>query len=150
MAASGDVSQIMLQMSNEAAQLVVDPLFWRGVLCFEGGVRGDVLRRFFGPKYFFRKHIKAGEKQEGVNMRLHTRARSRLKENSLSNGALRCLFMSSPFDQVQLFDGVLSSLVGCLPLSMALGFSILEQGRRCEVIDECASGFAGHPRGLFY
>jgi hypothetical protein len=45
---------------------------------------------------------------------------------------------------------VLCSSMGCLPLSMALGFSLLEQGRRCEVIDECASGFAGHPRGLFY
>jgi hypothetical protein len=78
----------MLQMSNTAAQLVVVPLFWRGVLCFKGGVRGDVLRRFFGPKDFFRKQIKAGEKQVGVNMRLHTRARSRLKENSLSNGTL--------------------------------------------------------------
>jgi hypothetical protein len=41
-------------------------------------------------------------------------------------------------------------LMGCLPWSMALGFSLLEQGRRCEVIDECVSGFAGHPRGLFY
>jgi hypothetical protein len=48
------------------------------------------------------------------------------------------------------FFGVLSSLAGCLPLSMALGFSLLEQGRRCEVMEECASGFAGHPRGLFY
>jgi hypothetical protein len=48
------------------------------------------------------------------------------------------------------FLGVLSSPVGCLPLSMALGFFLLEQGRRCEVMDECASGFAGHPRGLFY
>jgi hypothetical protein len=55
MAASGDVSQIMLQMPNAAAQLVVDPLFWHGVLCFKGGVRGDVLRRFFGPKDFFKK-----------------------------------------------------------------------------------------------
>jgi hypothetical protein len=78
----------MLQMPNAAAQLVVDPLFWRGVLFFKGGVRGDVLRRLFGPKDFFRKQIKAEEKQEGVNMRLHTRARSRLKGNSLSNGAL--------------------------------------------------------------
>jgi hypothetical protein len=33
---------------------------------------------------------------------------------------------------------------------MALGFSHLEQERRCEVMDECVSGFAGHPRGLFY
>jgi hypothetical protein len=47
------------------------------------------------------------------------------------------------------FFGVLSSL-GCLPLSMALGFSLLEQGRRREVMDECASGFAGHLSRLFY
>jgi hypothetical protein len=33
---------------------------------------------------------------------------------------------------------------------MALGFSLLERGRRCEVMEECASGFAGYPRGLFY
>jgi hypothetical protein len=54
-AAGGDVSQIMLQMPDTASQLVIDPLFWRGVLFFKGGVRGDVLRRFFGPKDFFRK-----------------------------------------------------------------------------------------------
>jgi hypothetical protein len=88
LAASGDVLKIMLQMLNAAVQLVVDPLFWRGVLCFKGGVRGDVVRCLFGPKDFFRKQIKAEEKQEGVNMRLHTRARSRLKGNSLSNSAL--------------------------------------------------------------
>jgi hypothetical protein len=45
---------------------VVDPPFWRGVLCFEGGVRGDVFRRFFGPKDFFRKQIKAEENRERV------------------------------------------------------------------------------------
>jgi hypothetical protein len=51
---------------------------------------------------------------------------------------------------VRFFGGVLSSLVGCLPLSaMALGFSLLERGRRCEVMDECASGFTGHPEGYF-
>jgi hypothetical protein len=88
MAASGDVSQVVLQMPNAAAQLVIDPLFWRGVLFFKGGVRGDVLKHFFGPKDFFRKQIKSREKQEGVNIRLHMRARSRSKENSLSNGAL--------------------------------------------------------------
>jgi hypothetical protein len=65
MAAGGDVSQIMLQMPNAAAQLVIDPLFWRGVLFFKGGVRGDVLRRFFGPKDFFRKQIKAKENKKG-------------------------------------------------------------------------------------
>jgi hypothetical protein len=52
---------------------------------------------------------------------------------------------------VRFFGRVLSSLMGFLPLSaMALGFSILKRGRRCEVMEECASGFAGHPRGLFY
>jgi hypothetical protein len=68
-------------------------------------------------------------------MRLHTRAGSRLKESSLSNGAL-------------LWGAVL--LDGLLAFVHGLGFSLLEQGRRCEVIDECASGFAGHPSGLFY
>jgi hypothetical protein len=88
MAADGDVSQIMLQMSNAAAQLVIDPLLRRGVLFFKGGVRGDVLGYFFGSKDFFKEQVKAGGKQEGVNMRLQIRARSRLKENSLLNGAL--------------------------------------------------------------
>jgi hypothetical protein len=65
MAAGGDVSQIMLQMPNAAAQMVVDPLFRRGVLFFKGGVRGDVLGCFFGPKDFFTKQIKAGESEKG-------------------------------------------------------------------------------------
>jgi stalled ribosome alternative rescue factor ArfA len=42
MAAGGDVSQIVLQMPNAAAQLVIDPLFRRSVHFFKGGVRGDV------------------------------------------------------------------------------------------------------------
>jgi hypothetical protein len=78
----------MLQMPNAVAQQVDDPLFWRGVLCFKGGIRRDVLRCLFGPEDFFRKQMKAGGKQVGVNMGLHTRARSRFKEHSLSNGAL--------------------------------------------------------------
>jgi hypothetical protein len=65
MAAGGDVSQIVLQMPNAAAQLMIDPLFRRGVLFFKGGVRGDVLGRFFSPKDFFRKQIKAGENKKG-------------------------------------------------------------------------------------
>jgi hypothetical protein len=60
MAASGDVLQIVLQMPDATAQLVIDLLFRRGVLFFKGGVRGDVLERFFSPKDFFRKQIKAG------------------------------------------------------------------------------------------
>jgi hypothetical protein len=65
MAAGGDASQIVLQMPNAAAQLMIDPLFRRGVLFFKGGVRGDVLGRFFSPKDFFKKRIKAGENKEG-------------------------------------------------------------------------------------
>jgi hypothetical protein len=65
MAAGGDVLQIMLQMPNSEAQLVIDPLFRHGVLFLKGGVRGDVLSRFFGPKDFFKKQIKAGENKKG-------------------------------------------------------------------------------------
>jgi hypothetical protein len=101
MAAGGDVSQIVLQMPNAAAQLVVDPLFWHGVLFFKRGVRGDVLGCFFSSKDFFRKQIKAGEKREGVNMRLQMGARNRLEESSLSNGTL--LWWSAV-----LLDGLLS------------------------------------------
>jgi hypothetical protein len=35
------------------------PLFRRGILCFEGRIKGDVLRHVFGPNDFFRKQIKA-------------------------------------------------------------------------------------------
>jgi hypothetical protein len=49
----------MLHMLNAAAQLMAGPLFRRGVLCFEGGIGGDVLRHVFGPDDFFRKQIKA-------------------------------------------------------------------------------------------
>jgi hypothetical protein len=49
----------MLQVPNAAAQLMAVSLFRRGILCFEGGIRGDVLRHFFGPNDFFRKQIKA-------------------------------------------------------------------------------------------
>jgi hypothetical protein len=65
MAASGDVSQIVLRMPNAAAQLVIDPLLRRGVLFFKGGVRGDVHGYFFSPKDFFRKQIKAGGDKKG-------------------------------------------------------------------------------------
>jgi hypothetical protein len=49
----------MLQVPNAAAQLMACSLFRRGILCFEGGIRGDVLRHVFGPDDFFRKQIKA-------------------------------------------------------------------------------------------
>jgi hypothetical protein len=43
---------------------VVGPLFRRGVLCFEGGIGGDVLRHVFGPDDFFKKQIKAERRKE--------------------------------------------------------------------------------------
>jgi hypothetical protein len=51
---------------------------------------------------------------------------------------------------VRFFGGALPSLMGCFPLSaMALGFLPLEQGRRCEVMEVYASGFAEHQGGYF-
>jgi hypothetical protein len=51
---------------------------------------------------------------------------------------------------VHFFGGVMSSLMGCFPLSaIALGFSPVEQWRRCEVMEVYASGFAGYPVGYF-
>jgi hypothetical protein len=49
----------MLQVLNAAGQLMAGPLFRRGILCFEGRIRGDVLRHVLGPNDFFRKQIKA-------------------------------------------------------------------------------------------
>jgi hypothetical protein len=43
---------------------VVDLLLWHGILCFEGRVRGDIFRRFFGPNDFLRKQIKAKRKNK--------------------------------------------------------------------------------------
>jgi hypothetical protein len=54
----------MLQVPNAAAQLVIGPLFRRSLLCFEGGIRGDVLRHVFGPDDFFREQIKAEKRKE--------------------------------------------------------------------------------------
>jgi hypothetical protein len=45
----------MLQVPNAAAQLMAGPLFRRSILCFEGGIRRDVLRHVFRPDDFFRK-----------------------------------------------------------------------------------------------
>jgi hypothetical protein len=54
----------VLQVPDAAAQLMVGPLFERGLLCFEGGIGGDVLRHVFGPDDFFRKQIKAERRKE--------------------------------------------------------------------------------------
>jgi hypothetical protein len=53
----------VLQVPDAAAQLMAGPLFRRGILCFDGGIGGDVLRHIFGPDDFFGKQIKA-EKDE--------------------------------------------------------------------------------------
>jgi stalled ribosome alternative rescue factor ArfA len=49
-------------MPNTAAQLVVDPLFRRGVLFFSGGIGEDVLGNLFSSKDLFREQVKAGKK----------------------------------------------------------------------------------------
>jgi hypothetical protein len=59
LATGGHVPEAVLQMPNAATQPMVDPLLRRGILCFEGGVRGDVLRHIFGPDDFFGKQVKA-------------------------------------------------------------------------------------------
>jgi hypothetical protein len=64
-AASGDVPQVMLQMPNAAAQLVVGPLFRCGVLFFFRGIREDVLGDFFSSKDFFRKQVKTEKTERG-------------------------------------------------------------------------------------
>jgi hypothetical protein len=95
---------------------MVDPLLGRGVLCFEGGIRGDVFGRFFGPNDFLRKQIKAKRKnKEEVKREITHESKKQVK------GKTHSLMVR--------FFGVLSSL-GCLPLSMTLRFSLLEQGRR--------------------
>jgi hypothetical protein len=75
LATSGDVPEVVLQMPNAATKLMVDPLLGHGVLCFDGGVRGDVFRRCFGPNDFFRKQIEATRKRRGGKARDHTRKR---------------------------------------------------------------------------
>jgi hypothetical protein len=51
-------------MPHTAAQLMVGPLFRRGILCFKGGIGGDVLRHIFGLDDFFGEQIKDGRGQE--------------------------------------------------------------------------------------
>jgi hypothetical protein len=62
---------------------MVDPLLGRGILCFEGGVGGDVFRRCFSPNDFFRKQIEAKRKnKEEVKHEITQGSRSRLKEKT--------------------------------------------------------------------
>jgi hypothetical protein len=65
------------------------PLFRRGVLCFEGGIEGDVLRHVFGPDDFFREQIKDKRgKEEEMKRKIIWKTRSRSRENLPSNRAL--------------------------------------------------------------
>jgi hypothetical protein len=89
LATGGDVPETVLQVPNAAAQLMVGPLFRRGILCLEGGIRGDVLRHIFGPNDFFREQIKTGRgKEENMKREIMWRTRIRSRKNSPSNRAL--------------------------------------------------------------
>jgi hypothetical protein len=64
------------------------PLFRRVILCFEGGIGGDVLRHIFGPDDFFTEQIKAGRgKEEKMKHEIIWRTRGRSRGNSPSNRA---------------------------------------------------------------
>jgi hypothetical protein len=90
------------------------PLFRRGLLCFEGGIGGDVLRHVFGPDDFFRKQIKA----ERIKEERRSSSRSYGKQG-VNQGKTHSRI-------VRFFEVLLSW--GCLPLSMALGVSPLRTG----------------------
>jgi basic membrane lipoprotein Med (substrate-binding protein (PBP1-ABC) superfamily) len=95
---------------------MVDPLLERGILCFEGGVGGDVFRRCFGPNDFFRKQIEAKRKsKEEVKHEITQGSEEQVNRKTHS--------------RMVRFLGALSSL-GCLPLSMTLGFSLLDAGEK--------------------
>jgi hypothetical protein len=88
LATSGDVPEAVLQVPDAAAQLMAGPLFRRGVLCFEGGIGGDVLRHIFGPDDFFREQIKAERgKEEEVERKIMWETGSKSRENSPSDRA---------------------------------------------------------------
>jgi stalled ribosome alternative rescue factor ArfA len=52
-------------MPNTAMQLVVDPLFRRGVFFFSGRIGEDVLGNLFSSKDLFRKQVKTEKSREG-------------------------------------------------------------------------------------
>jgi hypothetical protein len=51
-------------MLTTAAQLVVCPLFRRGVFFFGGRIGEDLLGNLFKSKDFFREQVKAGNEEE--------------------------------------------------------------------------------------
>jgi hypothetical protein len=89
LATGGDVPEAVLQVLNAAAQLMAGPLFRRGILCFKGGIGGDLLRHIFGPDDFFREQIEAERgKEENMKHEIIWRTRNRSRKNSPSNRAL--------------------------------------------------------------
>jgi hypothetical protein len=88
LATSSDIPEAVLQVPNAAAQLMAGPLFRRSVLCFEGGIGGDVLRHIFGPDDFFREQIKTERGKEGeVKRKIMWGTGSKSRGNSPSNRA---------------------------------------------------------------
>jgi hypothetical protein len=89
LATGGDVPEAVLQVPNAAAQLMAGPLLRRGILCFEGGIGGDVLRHIFCPDDFFREQIKAERgKEENMKHGIIWRTRNKSRKNSPSNRTL--------------------------------------------------------------
>jgi hypothetical protein len=64
LATGGDIPETVLQMPNTAAQLMVGLLFRCGLLCLEGGIKGNVLRHIFGPNDLLREQIKTEKGKE--------------------------------------------------------------------------------------
>jgi hypothetical protein len=57
-------SALLRAVMSRRAQLVVRPLFWRGVFSFSGGIGEDVLGNLFSSKDLLREQVKA-ENEEG-------------------------------------------------------------------------------------
>jgi hypothetical protein len=65
------------------------PLLRRGILCFKGGIGGDVLRHIFSPDDFFREQIKAERrKEENMKHGIIWRTRNKSGKNLPSNRTL--------------------------------------------------------------
>jgi hypothetical protein len=76
---------------------MVDPLLGCGVLCFEGRIRGDVLRHVFGPNNFFRKQIKAKRKNKEEVKRKITRGSKKQVKGKLTLGSCVSLGRCPPW-----------------------------------------------------
>jgi hypothetical protein len=83
-------------MPDAAAQLMVGPLFRRGILYFEGGIGGDVLRHIFGPDDFFGKQIKAERGQEENMKRKIMRENEEQIKKELTSESYASLMSRSP------------------------------------------------------